>query len=193
MATTFELVNELAALVQALDDAVGEFDLFCAEGRGDTEPEAGGALALSIAAAETALESWSQDDVPAKILAIEADSRQCKGWAAMAREEAKRHAARAKALDGRIERNSGNVLRLMQAQHALNGSASLRLPGGRVATLRSRVSSSVEVTDLEALPQGLYSVKRTPDKKAIAAAMKVGTVPGARMVETVRASVGFRG
>lgn len=189
--TTGELLAEMGVLVQALDEAMEYFVRTCedVEATGDEEAAAN----ADYEATEAALARWLDTDSPGKMLAIEADSRQCKGWVAMAKDEARRHTARSKAFGARIERNAGNLVRLMQAQRELNGSDKMLLPGGRTATLRSKVSAAVEVTDIDALPPGCIVRTVAANKAAIKAALKLGDVNGARMVETRRESVSFKG
>ncbi len=56
----------------------------------------------------------------------------------------------------------------------------ITLPEATISTVKGR--TSVDVTDIEALPQGYFKVERKADKTAIKAAIEAGnTIPGAEL------------
>jgi hypothetical protein len=82
----------------------------------------------------------------------------------------------------RWERRKDFLRSLAQRVLEASGRAKIELPEATVSRQNGR--ESVEVTDLEALPQGTFTVERKPDKKAIAEQLKAGSdVPGARLVK----------
>ena len=95
--------------------------------------------------------------------------------------EAQRIAAKGRAIERRLDGLKEHYLHIMQA-HGLSSVA------GSTYTLSTRKSSRVDVPDVFALPEAYRVTKTetTPDRKAIAAALKAGeAVPGASIVEGV--------
>lgn len=89
----------------------------------------------------------------------------------------------------RWERRKDFLRSLAQRVLDASGRAKIELPEATVAKSPGR--ESVEVLDVNELPQGLYVTERKADKKAIAAQLKEGPVPGAKLVkgdDTVRIS-----
>ena len=95
--------------------------------------------------------------------------------------EAQRIAAKGRAIERRLDGLKDHYLHIMQT----NG---LSRVAGDTYTLTTRKSARVDVPDVAALPEA-YRVTKTevsPDKKAIAAAIKSGQdVAGASLVESV--------
>ena len=95
--------------------------------------------------------------------------------------EAQRIAAKGRSIERRLDGLKAHYLHIMQT-HGLSRVA------GSTYTLSTRKSSRVDVPDVAALPDA-YKVTKTevtPDRKAIAAALKAGeAVPGASLVEGV--------
>lgn len=97
------------------------------------------------------------------------------------KEEGQRIAAKGRAIERKIDGLKTHYLHIMQA-HGLSRVA------GSTYTLSTRKSSRVDVPDVFALPEAYRVTKTetTPDRKAIAAALKAGeAVPGASLVEGV--------
>ena len=95
--------------------------------------------------------------------------------------EAQRIAAKGRSIERRLDGLKSHYLHIMQA-HGLSRVAGSTYP------LSTRKSSRVDVPDVFALPEAYRVTKTetTPDRKAIAAAIKAGeTVPGASLVEGV--------
>ena len=173
MATTYELMDKYGELLAAAEDA-----------------EAGGAHE-EIEAAHEALAAWLDDDMPAKVAAILADSRSAKNHIAHLDAEAKAIKARKDRLKARIERNSGNALRLVETD-----GGKVQLPGGRLAHILERKTVSVQMAEdfeLAELPEDLMRVSIAPDKTAIKKALQAGAaVPGCSLVESVSRRVSER-
>lgn len=69
------------------------------------------------------------------------------------------------------------------AQRVLEASGRLRIEIPEATISKSAGKESVEITNVDELPQGTYSTERKPDKKAIGEQLKAGAdVPGARLV-----------
>ena len=95
--------------------------------------------------------------------------------------EGQRIAAKGRSIERRLDGLKSHYLHIMQA-HGLSRIA------GATYTLSTRKSSRVDVPDVFALPEAYRVTKTetTPDRKAIAAALKAGeVVPGASLVEGV--------
>lgn len=69
------------------------------------------------------------------------------------------------------------------AQRVLEASGRPRIELPEATISKSAGKESVEITNVDELPQGTYSTERKPDKKAIGEQLKAGAdVPGARLV-----------
>lgn len=69
------------------------------------------------------------------------------------------------------------------AQRVLEASGRPRIELPEATISKSVGKESVEITNVDELPQGLYATERKPDKKAIGEQLKAGAdVPGARLV-----------
>lgn len=69
------------------------------------------------------------------------------------------------------------------AQQVLEASGRSRIELPEATISKSAGKESVEITNVDELPQGTYSTERKPDKKAIGEQLKAGEdVPGARLV-----------
>lgn len=69
------------------------------------------------------------------------------------------------------------------AQRVLEASGRPRIELPEATISKSVGKESVEITNVDELPQGLYATERKPDKKAIGEQLKAGEdVPGARLV-----------
>lgn len=69
------------------------------------------------------------------------------------------------------------------AQRVLEASGRPRIELPEATISKSVGKESVEITNVDELPQGTYSIERKPDKKAIGEQLKDGAdVPGARLV-----------
>ena len=116
-----------------------------------------------------------------KVDAFAAFVREQAARAEFLKAEAQRIASKGRAIERRLDGLKNHYLRIMQA-HGLSRVA------GATYTLSTRKSSRVDVPDVSALPEAYRVTKTetTPDRKAIAAAIKAGeVVPGASLVEGV--------
>lgn len=69
---------------------------------------------------------------------------------------------------------------LIKGLMEVSGLEKLTLPEATISISKSR--ASVEITDIDALPQGFFAVERKADKTAIGVALKAGAdVPGAAL------------
>lgn len=117
----------------------------------------------------------------AKVDAFAAFVREQSARVEFLKNEAQRIAARARSIERKIYGLKLCYLRQMQT-------AGLSRVAGTTYTLTTRKTTSVNVADVDVLPEA-YRVTKTevsPDRKAIAAALKAGeAVPGASLVEGV--------
>lgn len=173
MATTYELMDEYEKLQRDIEDA---------ELAGDVEV---------IERAHGALAAWLDEDMPAKVAAILADTRSAKNHIAHLDAEAKAIKARKDRLQARIERNAANALRLVETD-----GGKVKLPGGRLAHVVERKTVAVQMSEtfeLAALPEELMKVSITADKIAIKKALQAGDeVPGCTLLESVTRRVSER-
>jgi hypothetical protein len=69
------------------------------------------------------------------------------------------------------------------AQRVLEASGRPRIELPEATVSKQSGKESVEITNVDDLPQGTFAIERKPDKKAIAEQLKAGNdVPGARLV-----------
>ncbi len=69
------------------------------------------------------------------------------------------------------------------AQRVLEASGRPRIELPEATVSKQAGKESVEITNVDDLPQGTFAIERKPDKKAIAEQLKAGNdVPGARLV-----------
>jgi len=113
--------------------------------------------------------------------------------AAYAKAQAEKWTARRRTLERRAQRRRALALTVLDAYCESTGEESVAIDGGRHAKVAVRRSKAVEVTDEDALPETFVRVKRSPNKTAIARALKAGVrVDGAELVERVTRSVKVR-
>lgn len=80
----------------------------------------------------------------------------------------------------RFDRKADAMKSLIQGLMDATGQEKITLPEATIFVTKPR--ESVNVTDVDALPQGFYSVSRTADKTALKAALMAGeTIPGAEL------------
>lgn len=81
----------------------------------------------------------------------------------------------------RMERGADGLKALIQSLMDAAGQDKITLPEATIFVTKPR--ESVNVTDVDALPQGTFTVVRVPDKKALKEIMMAGEeVPGAELV-----------
>tara|TARA_R100000700_G_scaffold34713_1_gene42921 strand:+ start:67 stop:618 length:552 start_codon:yes stop_codon:yes gene_type:complete len=183
MATTIELMQELAEICAIRDEAIEQYD------RTQCDEDA-----RVYESAEIRLQDWLDRDAPAKCAALMALREERKAQATARKEQARQWQAHAKRATASAQWLEGLALQLLRRAETLTGTPALKLPGGRIATARVRTSQRVEVTDLEALPASMVRVKREADKVQIKAALKAGqTVQGAQLVDVRGDHVSIKG
>lgn len=99
------------------------------------------------------------------------------GMASMTKERATGMKLRIDRYESRAEAMTKLIMNLMEVA----GVERVDRPEATISRTKGR--ESVEITDLEAIPQGYAKFEKKPDKTAIAASIKNGeAVPGARLV-----------
>lgn len=98
-----------------------------------------------------------------------------------AREEAARFTERARQQARKQDMLKERALAFLRTRAHIVGSARVEEDGYLVADIRT--TQAVQVDDLEALPERFIKLQPSADKKALAAALKDGPVPGARLQE----------
>ena len=179
MATTIELIDELAEIMLVRDKALALFE-------DAMDPEDEDTHMRVYEAAEKRLEEWMQQDVPGKIAALYGYANRCKADAKWRKEEAARWSESSKSLVRRSGWVMGKAHSLLLAQREVSGQDTVGLPGGLVAKIRQYKSESVQVEDVLLLPSSMTRVKVEPDKTRIKKALKAGQeVAGAELVSKV--------
>ena len=80
----------------------------------------------------------------------------------------------------RFQRQEDAMKAMLKRILSLAGTDKLTLPEATISITKPR--ESVEVLDVDALPQGFFATIRQPDKKAIGEALKAGeAIPGAAL------------
>lgn len=83
---------------------------------------------------------------------------------------------------GRYERRAEAMRSLMLNLMSVADLQKIALPEATISLSKGR--EAVEITDIDALPQGFYALERKADKTAIGTALKAGNdVPGAMLAE----------
>ena len=183
MTTTIDLMNELADICARRDETMARYD----ESQSDDD-------AREYEAAEIALQDWLDRDAPAKVAALLALREERKAQAAQRKEVAAQWAAYAKRSAASAKWLETLALQLLHRAKGVTGKPQLTLPGGRIATARTRSTRKVVITDASALPPGCLRIKREPDKVAIKNAIASGMqVHGAEVVTAETEHVTVKG
>jgi hypothetical protein len=99
------------------------------------------------------------------------------GMASMTKERATGMKLRIDRYESRAEAMTKLIMNLMEVA----GVERVERPEATISRTKGR--ESVEITNVDDLPQGTFAIERKPDKKAIAEQLKAGNdVPGARLV-----------
>tara|TARA_R100000808_G_scaffold4356_1_gene14427 strand:+ start:4112 stop:4639 length:528 start_codon:yes stop_codon:yes gene_type:complete len=174
-------MEELADVMRVRDQAMEAYDLT----QSDEDLRV-------YEAAEERLNGWFDVDAPAKLAALISLRDKRKADAAWRRSEAERWRRAAKSADHSSEWLEQRAIMLLRRAEAATGEG-LSLPGGRRASVKTRRSARVSVTNREALPVDCVRVKVEVDKQEIKKRLKSGTtVEGAELVEMVKDYVSIR-
>jgi hypothetical protein len=157
-----ERAIELASREPTCDPDTGEVDDLAWEAYAGTIDEALGEGAKKLAAYRAILKTLAAREKAA-------------------REEAARFTERARQQAKKQDMLKERALAFLYLRQQITGSPRVEEDGYLLADIRT--TRSVEVVDIEALPERFVMLKPSADKRALAAALKDGPVPGARLEE----------